>query len=65
VFVSTFYAMREALGKSYQKPTLDSFCDALIREQDKLLQLGVINTAGTSKKSLVAQWKDKPKNPNK
>jgi hypothetical protein len=26
VFISTFYAMREALGKDYQKPTLDSFC---------------------------------------
>ena len=25
VFVSTFYAMREALGKAYEKPTLESF----------------------------------------
>jgi hypothetical protein len=65
VFVSTFYAMREALGKSYQKPTLESFCAALIREEDKLVQLGVINTAGTSNKALVAQQKDKPKNPKK
>jgi hypothetical protein len=37
VFVSTFYAMKEALGKSYQKPTLESFCVALIREEDKLI----------------------------
>jgi hypothetical protein len=57
--------MREALGKTYQKPTLESFCDALIREQDKLVQLGVINTAGTSNKALVAQQKEKPKNPKK
>ena len=57
--------MREALGKSYQKPTLESFCVALIREEDKLVQLGVINTAGTSNKALVAQQKDKPKNPKK
>jgi hypothetical protein len=63
VFVSTFYDMREALGKYYQKPTLDSFCDALIRENDKILQFGVINTIGTSNKALVAQQKDKPKNP--
>jgi hypothetical protein len=62
VFVSTFYAMREALGKVYQKPTLESFYDALIREQDKLVQLGVINTTGTSNKTLVAQQKYKPKN---
>jgi hypothetical protein len=63
VFVSTFYAMREALGKAYQKPTLESFCDALIREQDKLVQLGVINTAGTSNKALVAHRKINPRIP--
>jgi hypothetical protein len=65
VFVSTFYAMREDLGKAYQKPTLESFCAALIREEDKLVQLGVINTAGTSNKALVVQQKDKPKYPKK
>jgi hypothetical protein len=65
VFVSTFYAMREALGKAYKKPTLESFCVSLIREKDKLVQLGVINTTGTSNKALVAQQKDKPKNPKK
>jgi hypothetical protein len=48
MFVSTFYAMREDLGESYQKTTLESFCGALIREQDKLVQLGVINTTSTS-----------------
>jgi hypothetical protein len=65
MFVSTFYAMREALGKSYQKPTLESFCVSLIRVEHKLVELGVINTAGTSNKALVAQQKDKPKNPKK
>jgi len=54
VFVSTFYAMKEALGEAYVEPTLESFCTSLIREEDKLLQLGVINTAGTSNKALVA-----------
>ena len=57
--------MREALGKAYEKPTLESFCVALIREEDKLVQLGVINTAGTSNKALVAQQEDKPKYPKK
>jgi hypothetical protein len=53
VFVSTFYAMREALGEeSYEKPSLDSFCASLIREEDKLVQFGVINTAGPSNKAL-------------
>jgi hypothetical protein len=65
VFISTFYVMREALGKAYKRPTLESFCVSLIREEDKLVQLGVINIAGTSNKALVAQHKDKPKYPKK
>jgi hypothetical protein len=55
MFVSTFYAMKEVVGKAYVKPTIESFCTSLIREEDKLVQLGVINTAGTSNKALVAQ----------
>jgi hypothetical protein len=35
LFVSTFYAMRKALGKSYEKTTLESFFASLIREEDK------------------------------
>jgi hypothetical protein len=62
VFVSTFYAMQEALGTAYKKPNLENFCDALIREQDKFVQLGVISTTGTSNKALVIHQKDKPKN---
>jgi hypothetical protein len=65
VFVSTFCAMQEALWIAYVKPTLENFCDALIREQDKLVQLGVINIAGTSNKALVIHQKDKPKNHKK
>ena len=65
MFVSTFYSMQEALGASYQKTSLERFCDALIREQDKLVQLGVISTVGTSNKALVVHQKDKPKNPKK
>jgi hypothetical protein len=30
VFVYIFYSMREALGKDYQKPTLEFFCATLI-----------------------------------
>jgi hypothetical protein len=66
VFVSTFYAMREALGEeAYETPTLESFCASLIQEEDKLVQFGVINTASPSNKALVAQQKDKPKYPKK
>jgi hypothetical protein len=65
VFVSTFYALREALGKAYQKPTFEFLCVALIRKEDKLVQPRVISTAGTSNKALVTQQKDKPKYPKK
>jgi hypothetical protein len=65
VFVSTFYGARESLGISYKNPSLDSFCDALIREQYKLMQLGVVSIASTSNKSLAFHHKDKPKNPKK
>jgi hypothetical protein len=37
----------------------------LIREQDKLVQLGVINTVDISNKALVVHQKDKPKNTKK
>jgi hypothetical protein len=65
VFVSTFYAMEEALGTTYKETNLENFCDSLIREQDELVQLGVISTAGTSNKALVFHQKDKPKNTKK
>jgi hypothetical protein len=55
IFVCTFYATRESLDTFYQKPILESFCDAFIREQDKLLKLRVISTVGTFDKVLVAQ----------
>jgi hypothetical protein len=35
-FVSTFYATKEALGSAYKNPFIESFCDALIWEKDKL-----------------------------
>ena len=66
MFVSTFYAMREALvEEAYEKPTLESFCASLIQEEDKIVQFGVINTTGPSNKPLVAQQKDKPNYPKK
>jgi hypothetical protein len=57
--------MQEALGTTYKKPSIENFCDALIREKYKLVQFEVINTASTSNKALVIHQKDKPKNPKK
>ena len=58
VFFSTFHSTREALisqGKPYKYPSFDAFCDSLIREQEKLLHLGHINTGKSSKKVLATQ----------
>jgi hypothetical protein len=63
--LSTSYSTEEALGSSYKEPSLDSFCESLIQEKDKLVQLGLINTAGISNESLVAHQKYKSKNPKK
>lgn len=58
VFVSTFHSTKEALlsaGSKYKAPSFDALCDSLIREQEKLLHLGLIKSANTSNKALVAQ----------
>ena len=48
--------MKESLNvASYQEPSLESFCDSLIREQDKLIHLGIIKNADTSGKDLLSQ----------
>jgi hypothetical protein len=65
VFVSNFYASREALGSAYKEPSLESFCDSPIQEKDKIVQLRFISTVSTSNEALLAQRKDKSKNPKK
>ena len=58
--------MKEFLiATSYQEPSLESFCDSLIREQYKLIHLGMINNADTSGKALLSQQKEKFKPPKK
>ena len=68
VFVSTFHSTREAFisqGQDYKSPSFDSFCDSLIREQEKLLHLGLLNLGNSSKKALAAQQQPNSKNPKK
>jgi len=68
VFVSTFHSTREAFisqGQDYKSPSFDAFCDSLIREQGKLLHLGLLNLGNFSKKALVAQQQPNSKNPKK
>eukprot|EP00253_Pinus_taeda_P027041 PITA_27041 len=68
VFVSTFHSTREAFicqRKDYKAPSFDSFCDSLIREQEKLLHLGLLNLGNSSKKALADQQQPNLKNPKK
>eukprot|EP00253_Pinus_taeda_P028662 PITA_28662 len=68
VFVSTFHSTREAFisqRKDYKSPSFDAFCDSLIREQEKLLYLGLLNFGKSSKKALVSQQQPNSKNPKK
>ena len=46
---------------NYQEHSLES----LIREQDKLIHLGIINNAYTSGKAFLSQQKEKSKPPKK
>ena len=58
VFVSTFHSTIEALinaGQQYKTLSLDTFCDSLVREQEKLLHLGLVKIGNNSNKALVAQ----------
>ena len=64
IFVSAFYSMKESLTvSSYQEPSLESFCDSLIREQDKFIHLGIINNVDTSGKALCPNRKKSPSLP--
>ena len=54
--------MKESLTEaSYKKPSIESFCDYLIREQDKLIHLGIIYNADTSRKALWSEQKENSK----
>ena len=50
---------------SYQEPSLESFCDSLIRDQNNIIHLGIINNADTSGKALLSQQKEKSKTTKK
>ena len=68
VFFSTFNSTREAFiseGTTYKPPSFDAFCDSLIREQEKILHLGLINTINSSKKALATQQQPYQKNHKK
>ena len=65
-FVSTFYCMKDSLDPTrYIEPTLESFCDSLIRQKDKIIHLGMINTVDTYERSSLAQKKENSKPPKK
>ena len=68
VFVSTFHSTREAFicqEQDNKSPSFDAFCDYLIREQEKILILGLLNLGNSSKKALATQQQPNSKNPKK
>ena len=44
IFVSTFHSERDSIP-NWKMPSLDAFVESLIQEQDKLVQMGVIQTS--------------------
>ena len=64
IFFSAFQSTREAiisLGTTYKNPSFDY----LIREQEKLLHLGLITAGNDSKKDLSSQQQPYQNNPKK
>ena len=58
--------MKESLNKaSYQEPSVESFFDSLIRDQDKLIHIGMINNVDTYGTALLSQQKENSKPPKK
>ncbi|KAH9316607.1 hypothetical protein KI387_025234 [Taxus chinensis] len=72
VFISTFHAMKATLGSAWKMPSFDSFSSQLIREQDKLIQMGTLKSkshalvANKGKKNeKKKETKDQPKKETK
>ena len=68
VFVSIFHSKRTSIP-NWKMPTLDSFVKSLIHEQEKLVQMGVIQTSRDQAllvtSSTKAQAKGRPKGKGK
>lgn len=45
VFVSTFDAIKDALGFQFKMPYLDGFSNSITQEQDKLIQMGTLKSS--------------------
>jgi hypothetical protein len=45
VFVSTFHTQRLTVGALWTMPSLETFIEALIQEQDKLIKMDVIKNS--------------------
>ena len=44
IFVSTFHSRRSSIP-TWNMPSLDGFAESLIQKQDKLVQMGVLQTS--------------------
>ena len=68
VFVSTFHSGRASIP-NWKIPSLDGFVESLIQEQEKLVQMGVLQTSKnqallmSDSTNAQAKWKHKGKEP--
>ena len=59
VFVSTLHSGRASIP-NWNMPSLDDFVESLIQEQDKLVQMGVIQTSkNQALLVIIKQWESK------
>ena len=45
VFVSTFHTQRFTIGASWTMPSLETFIESVIQEQDKIIKMGVVKNS--------------------
>ena len=64
VFVSTFHTVRSATGADWKPPSLDTFIQSLMHEQDKLIKMGTLKNSKAHALIVHVKGKANPKPPN-
>eukprot|EP00253_Pinus_taeda_P004632 PITA_04632 len=65
VFVSTFHTVRSATGAAWKMPSLDSFIQSLMHEQDKLIKMGTLKNSKAHALTVHAKGKANSKDHQK
>ena len=65
VFISTFHTVRSATGAAWKMPSLDSFIQSLMHEQDKLIKMGTLKNSKAHALTVHAKGKANSKDHQK